>query len=263
MKLAVVQNKVYKNKNETIQAIKKQLDSIQESVDMIVFPEMFLMPYDNESFISMKETNQGVTIGFLRDVALAFDAYVVGGSMPFETNDGIVNRSYVLDNQGQILDYYDKIHLFEIEYPNGTVFRERDVLQSGDSLTVFDTAFGRFGLMICFDIRFPMLAQKYQELNIDMLLVPAAFNTFTGPMHWHTTFESRAIDNQFFVLGVSPSVNSQGQYSYYGHSVLYGPLGKKLFDLGQGESVRVFDVDFDEIMSARRQVPIVFNRREF
>lgn len=263
MKVLLIQNRVCKEIKNSISLIQKQLDERPEfKPDFIVLPEMFTTPYELDLFDEYKQRIDGEVIVFLRNLAKRNSAYVIGGSIPFETDGALYNSSFVFGRDGEFLIRYDKIHLFEITYPNGNTFREAQVLSSGDQLGVFETEYGRMGIMICFDIRFPYLAEGLMEQDVQCIFVPAAFNSFTGPLHWKTTFESRAIDNQLFMIGCSPSGDSYGNYETYGHSIVVDPYGTVLCELNEESGIIMEEIDLNQIQEAREKLPIVKNRRK-
>ena len=137
-----------------------------------------------------------MTYRFLSDLAQKRKAYVVGGSIPEFADGKIYNTSYIFDRKGGLIGKHRKIHLFDIDVKGGQYFKESDVLSPGREITVFDTEFGRMGVCICFDIRFPDLFIRMREAGAKMVFIPAAFNMTTGPAHWETLFRSRALDQQ-------------------------------------------------------------------
>lgn len=263
MKIAVIQNKVYENISQTLENINLLLDKANlENIDFLVFPEMFTTPYENKYFIKYSQKEDSLILDFLNRVSLKYNTYIIGGSIPFIDDGKIFNSTFVFNRDGKIIARYDKIHLFEIEYPDGTKFSENEVFTPGSKLGIFDTEFGQMGVMICFDIRFPYLASKLMEVGAKVIFVPAAFNTFTGPLHWRTTFRARAIDNQLFLVGASPSSDSYGSYKTYGHSIVVNPLGKVLYEFSDLESMIVIDLDLSQIDKARQTIPIIKNMKK-
>jgi len=262
MNVIVLQNKVYQDIARTLREITNQLMNCNsEHVDFIILPEMFMSPYELESFTLYKQTKSGEVVDFLRNIAIKYHAYVIGGSIPFFDNNNLYNTSFVFDRKGNIIYRYDKLYLFEVTYPDGSTFRERDVLKAGNKPGIFETEFGKMGLMICFDIRFPELAEQLTREGAKVIFVPAAFNTFTGPLHWQVTLRARAIDNQLFVIACSPSRDSVGDYDVYGHSIVISPLGKVIQELDEFSGVIKVDVDLNEIAHARNVIPIIKNKR--
>ncbi len=261
MKITVIQNKVFKNIDETLKNVLAMVNkSAIENTDFLILPEMFTTPYELEYFELYKQTKSDKVIKFLTNLAVKYSVYVIGGSIPYFEDDKIYNTAFIFNRKGQIVSQYNKIHLFEITYPNGTHFREADTLTKGSEIVTFDTEFGIMGVMICFDIRFPLLANKLMEKGAKVIFVPAAFNTYTGPLHWRTTFRARSIDNQLFMVGCSPSNNSFGNYDVYGHSIIVNPYGEVLKELSSKEKVFTLDLDLNQIETARKRIPILKNQ---
>ena len=136
-----------------------------------------------------------------------------------------------------------------------------DTLTAGSQITVVDTALGKLGLAICFDIRFAEFFRVMGDLGAQLILVPAAFNMTTGPLHWDLAFRMRALDQQCFVAGCSPARDRSASYVAYGHSLVCNPWGEILTDCGEGEAVRVVDLDLGDLARYRAQIPILSGRR--
>ncbi len=263
MKVLMIQNKVCENMFETFEKIRMLIGKIDfKTIDFVVLPEMFATPYELQYFRQYQEDETGKVYEFLKKMAKDTHTYVIGGSFPEKAGDRIYNTACVFDRSGNRIAKYRKIHLFEVEYPDGTTFSESAVLSAGQKICVFDTEYGKLGLMICFDIRYPEQAEMLQKAGAQMIFVPAAFNSFTGPLHWETTFRARAIDNQVFLAGSSPSADSFGDYRIYGHSLVVDPLGKIIGQLDEKEAYLIVDIDLAENEKARKQIPILKNKVE-
>ena len=252
-----LQKKTYASPRQNIAAVKSLLDSYDgPEADFVMLPEIFTCPYDNNCFPQFAEIGEGETFRFLSDLARERKAYVIGGSIP-ELDDGkIYNTSYVFDRCGELIGKHRKIHLFDIDVKGGQYFKESDVLSPGREITVFDTEFGRMGVCICFDIRFPDLFIKMRRAGVKMVFVPAAFNMTTGPAHWETLFKSRALDQQIYVLGCSPARDERASYVAYGHSILTDPWGNVVCELGAEEGILSAQIDFGYVDSVREQIPL-------
>jgi len=260
MKLLVIQNKVHETIDENLRHLSSLIDQISlEDLDIIIFPEMFTTPYELKYFPINQQNSNGQVIQFLKQVAIKHSSYVIGGSVPEKDKDRFYNTSFILNRKGQIISKYRKIHLFSVTYPDGKTFRESDLLSSGNQLSIVDTNMGKIGIIICFDIRFPELIKKYRMAGCHTVFVPGAFNTYTGPMHWQTTFRARAIDNQIFMVGASPANESFGDYQPYGHSLAVDPFGKIIKELDDKEGYFVVDIDLTLIDQARHSIPIIKN----
>ena len=182
---------------------------------------------------------------------------MIGGSVPERDEEGkIYNTSYVFDRKGELIGKHRKVHLFDIDVPGGQYFKESDVLSPGKEMTVFDTEYGRMGVCICFDIRFPDLFLQMRRAGVRMVFVPAAFNMTTGPAHWQTLFRSRALDQQIFMAGCSPARDETASYIAYGHSIVTDPWGRILRELDEKEGILDIELDLAETDRIRTQIPL-------
>ncbi len=259
MKVTIVQSKVYKSKRSNLEAITTLLDTDLDT-DLIVLPEMFISPFDNEFFYQNSITPQDDFFQVMKNLALKHNTYIIAGSVPEKDGEDYYNTSYIFNDKGVLIKKYRKIHLFEVTYPNGKTYKESDKIKPGNELITFTLNNETIGVMICFDIRFPLLSKSLQEKGAKLLVVPAAFNQYTGPLHWELAFRSRAVDNQLFTLGVSPSTLSEGKYEYYGHSILVNPLGEVLYQAsGEDITVQTIDINLNEVEQTRTTLPILRN----
>lgn len=262
MKVVIVQNKVQENIFETLKNITELLKNHDLSnSDFLVLPEMFMTPYELKYIKRYSQDKNGLVLEFLKNLAITHNSYVIGGSIPYGEGDSLYNTTFTINRRGEVINRYDKIHLFEITYPNGVTYSEKSIFSEGNDLGIIETEFGKIGVMICFDIRFPELADKLMKSGVKVIFVPAAFNTYTGPLHWQTTFRARAIDNQLFFVGVSPAADSFGEYNVYGHSIITSPYGEVIAELGEGSGVIIEDLDLEEISDVRNKIPIVKNKK--
>lgn len=194
-------------------------------------------------------------------IAKELGIYLVGGSVP-ELEDGkIYNTSYIFSPEGKELGRHRKVHLFDIDVPGGQRFMESDTLTAGDSFTVVDTPLGKLGVAICFDIRFSDFFRVMGDLGAQLIVIPAAFNMTTGPLHWDLAFRMRALDNQCFVAGCSPARDVNASYVAYGHSLVCDPWGTIVAQLDEKEGVIVTDIDLNDLDKYRGQIPILAGRR--
>lgn len=262
MKVALIQSTVKEHAKANLTHIHHLMDLLPKDVDLVVLPEMFITPYDHEYFKKNAMTKGDEQYQYLSHLAKSFGVILVAGSVPELDKKKLYNTTFVFDQNGVLIGSYRKMHLFSITYPNGKRFDEEDRITAGDTPTVIDTPFGKIGLMICFDIRFPALSNYYQQQGVSCIIVPAAFNTFTGPRHWDVTFRARAIDNQLFMLGCSPAADSFGNYEIYGHSLIVNPMGIITDQSGEVEDILIAQLDLSEVDQAREQLPIVSNQRD-
>ena len=259
--ILALQKKTLETPEENLERVRKMLeeqtDQADFAPDFIVLPEIFTCPYDNSCFPVYAQEDGGPVYRELSRIAKEHRAYLIGGSVPERDAEGkIYNTSYIFDRNGDLIAKHRKVHLFDIDVPGGQYFRESDVLSPGDHTTVFDTEFGRMGVCICFDIRFPDLFLEMRKMGIRMVFVPAAFNMTTGPAHWETLFRSRALDQQIFMLGCSPARDVTASYTAYGHSILTDPWGRVIEELDEKEGVLSAQIDLNYTTAVRQQIPL-------
>ncbi len=237
--------------------------SAAEKADFIVLPEMFNCPYSNDKFIEYCETEKdSETLTAISELASANEVYILAGSIPEKEDDKLYNTSYLFDRTGKIIAKHRKMHLFDIDVKDKITFKESDVLTAGDDFNVVETEFGKVGIGICYDVRFPELARIMVEKGALILFYPGAFNMTTGPAHWELLFRSRALDNQVFCVGVAPALNEDASYHSYGHSIITNPWGEVLAQADEKERIVFCEIDLSEIKKIREELPLLKNKRE-
>jgi len=233
-----------------------------DGADVVVLPEMFACLYENASFLENAEEAGGMIWQALSDMAAANNVYLVGGTFPEREGKRLYNTCFVFDRAGRQIARHRKTHLFDVDVEGGQHFKESDTFTAGRDITVFDTEFGRLGLCVCFDMRFPELARIMALEGARAVFVPAAFNMTTGPLHWEVMFRSRAIDNQVFTVGCALARDENGPYVSYGNSIAVDPWGKVLCRADAAEEVLTVDLDLSEVDRTRSQLPLMPARRE-
>ena len=263
MKVAAIQMPTVEDKTENIRTAGKYIEKIKtESPDFVVLPEMFCCPYQTENFPVYAEKEGGPSWQAMSDYARKYHIYLIAGSMPEADDVGkVYNTAYIFDRDGKQIGKHRKAHLFDINVKNGQYFKESDTLTSGDHATVFDTEFGKMGVMICYDIRFPEFARTMVLDGARMIFVPAAFNMTTGPAHWELTFRARALDNQIYMLGCAPARDTQAGYISWGHSIVTDPWGKVMKQLDEKEGILIEEIDLDREDQIREQLPLLKHRK--
>ncbi|KAJ5730437.1 uncharacterized protein N7483_004945 [Penicillium malachiteum] len=200
----------------------------------------------------------------LSAIAAEANAYLVGGSIPElePSTKKYYNTSLVFSPTGSLIGTHRKTHLFDIDIPGKITFKESDVLSPGNQLTVVDLPeYGKIGLAICYDIRFPEAAMIAARKGAFLLVYPGAFNTTTGPLHWSLLGRARAVDNQSYVALCSPSRDLESTYHAYGHSLIIDPSAKVLTEAEEKETIIYADLDNDAIVDIRKSIPIYTQRR--
>ena len=263
IKLALCQMKVIDDKEENLNKASLMISRASENSDFIVLPEMFNCPYSNDKFIEYGEDEKdSPTLHKISSLARENNVYILAGSIPEKEEDKLFNTSYLFDRQGNMIAKHRKMHLFDIDVKDGITFKESDVLTAGDDFTVVNTEFGKIGIGICYDVRFPELARVMVENGALVLFYPGAFNMTTGPAHWQLLFRSRALDNQVFCIGVAPALNEDASYHSYGHSIVANPWGEVMAEVGQKEEIIFCEIDLSEIKKVREELPLLKNKRK-
>ncbi len=230
--------------------------------EIVVLPEMFNCPYNNKHFREYAESSlKDETLSMLSEISKEKKIYLIGGSIP-ELHEGkVYNSSFIFNNEGDLIGKHRKMHLFDIDIKNGVKFKESEVLTAGDKVTIVDTKWGKIGVAICYDIRFPELTRIMALKGAKIVFIPAAFNMTTGPSHWETLFKSRALDNQLYMVGVSPARNNNYSYVAYGNSLVVDPWGKVINRLDENEGILMQSIDLDYIDEIRESLPLLKHRR--
>ena len=257
------QMKVSGDPAETLESVERACRRAKEArADLLALPEMFCCPYDTKQFPAYAEEEDGTICRACAALARAYGVYLSAGSMPERGEDGSVyNTAYVFGRDGKRLAKHRKMHLFDIDVAGGQSFRESETLRAGDAVTVFDTEFGRMGLCVCYDFRFPELARLMALRGARLILVPAAFNLTTGPLHWELMFRAQAMFHQVFALGTAPARDAAAGYQSWGHSIAADPWGAVLAQMAEREGEQVVDLDLAETERVREQIPLLRHRR--
>lgn len=264
IRTAVLQTPVSPEKQENLDRVAEVLErDFLRDVDLVTLPEMFACPYDTEVFPEYAEPEGGPSWKFMSDLAAKKKIYLSAGSMPEIDSEGhIYNTAYVFDREGKQIAKHRKVHLFDIDIEGGQAFRESATLTAGNKATVFETEFGKMGLCICYDIRFPELARIMADQGAKVILCPGAFNLTTGPAHWELLYRTRAVDNQVYYIATSPARDMDASYVAYGHSMVVDPWGIIISEMGDKAQMRVVDIDLDRIDEVREQLPLMKHRRK-
>jgi len=173
------------------------------------------------------------------------------------------NRSFLIGPDGAIVARYSKIHLFDVQLANGESYRESSTVAGGDAAVVADTALGKIGLTICYDVRFPQLYRALAHKGAFLVTVPSAFTVPTGEAHWHVLLRARAIENGVFIIAPAQGGTHANGRKTYGHSLIVAPWGEILAEAGTDPGVIVADIDPELSQAARAKVPSLQHDREF
>lgn len=233
---------------------------------LAVLPENFaLMPRRARDKAKHAETpGEGPIQSFLAETATRHGLWIVGGSIPLVSpaSDRVYGGSPVVDDRGATRAVYRKIHLFDVDLPDrDEAYRESRSMYPGDTLEAVDSPFGRIGLSICYDVRFPELYRQLVGDGADLFTVPAAFTVTTGRAHWKTLLRARAIENLAYVIAPGQFGEHPDGRSTYGHSMIVDPWGRVLAEQADGDGFLAADVDPDRQAALRQEFPVLSNRR--
>jgi predicted amidohydrolase len=190
--------------------------------------------------------------------------WLLVGSLAIKVSEGkTANRSYLIGPNGRIAARYDKIHLFDVNLPSGETYRESNTVAPGEEAVVASLPWGRVGLSVCYDLRFPQLYRALAKNGAEILTVPSAFTETTGKAHWHVLLRARAIENGCFVIAPAQGGTHANGRKTYGHSLIVGPWGDILAEAGTEPCVISAELDLGEIADVRARLPSLHHDRPF
>ncbi len=266
-------------------------EAVEQGAKMVVLPENFAVfgVRDLYSCGLEEATPAGPIRGFLRQMAQRYGIWLVGGTLPttqphpqiaaraepaddsgVSAAETVVsapqNRVYaacfVVNSAGEEVGRYDKIHLFDVDVGRRQErYRESESFFHGGCPVVVDTPWGRLGLAICYDIRFPEYFRLLMDRGAELVAIPSAFTYVTGKAHWQILLQARAIENLCFMVGASQGGEHENRRRTWGGSAIVSPWGEMLTERGQGEGIVIADIDLAEVAQARRRMPIHDHRQ--
>jgi deaminated glutathione amidase len=241
--------------------------AVERGANLVALPEYCATYADGPSGLQVgaEPESRHAALVALRHAAREHAVWLSIGSLGVRADDGrIWNRSFLVDPEGEIRARYDKIHLFDVDLAGGERYRESDVVAPGERAIVAETRFGRLGLSICYDLRFPQLYRALAKPGAHVLLVPAAFTRTTGGAHWHVLVRTRAIETGCFVVAASQCGEApDGELARYGHSLIVSPWGEVLADAGEYPGIATAALDLAQVDVARRAIPALRHDRPF
>jgi predicted amidohydrolase len=215
-------------------------------------------------FATIVPEEEDASLATFRELAGRLGIYLHIGSLAIKAlPDKAANRSFLIDPHGAIVARYDKIHMFDVDLANGESYRESNSYQPGETAVVSDLPWGRLGLSICYDLRFPNLYRALAEAGASFLTVPSAFTRQTGEAHWQTLLRARAIENGCFVLAAAQGGAHENGRETFGHSLIVDPWGRVLAEGNTEPGVIVAEIDPAAVAAARARIPSLQHGRRF
>jgi len=210
------------------------------------------------------EEDADTSLASFRDLARKLGLYIHIGSLAIKASpDRAANRAFLIDPKGEIAARYDKIHMFDVDLEGGESYRESRTYRPGEYAALADLPWGRLGVTICYDLRFPALYRALAEAGATMLAIPSAFTKQTGEAHWHVLMRARAIENGSFVFAAAQGGSHKNGRETYGHSLIVDPWGRILAEGGTEPGVIMAEIDMAEVAKARGRIPSLQHGRRF
>jgi len=248
------------------QAEKLIAEAVSQSAGLVVLPEnfSFMGKSDHERLAVAEDDGDGVVQTFLADQAKKHSVWLVGGTVPIKS--GQANKIYasciLFNDQGERVARYDKIHLFDVHLEEADEsYTESETTTPGDEVVVVDTPFGRLGLAICYDLRFPELFRTMMNMNMEICAIPSSFTANTGKAHWEVLVRARAIENLCYIIAAGQGGYHVSGRETHGNSAVVNPWGQVLNHMGKGAGVVSSKIDIQGLHATREHFPVLKHRR--
>ena len=266
-RVGLIQMRSSRTPAENVEAAARLIGEAKSGgADYVLTPEMTnIMESSRERlFATIVPEEHDSSLATFRELARVLQLYVHVGSLAVKVSpDKAANRGFVIDRRGDIVARYDKIHMFDVDLANGESYRESRSYRPGDLAVVTDLPWGRLGITICYDLRFPALYRALAEAGSIFLAIPSAFTRQTGEAHWHTLMRARAIENGSFVFAAAQGGMHENGRETFGHSLVADPWGRIIAETGTEPGVLFADIDPAEVAAARSRIPSLQHGRRF
>jgi len=240
--------------------------AVQQEAKLVVLPENFaIMGMTEVDKVAIAETaGEGPIQQFLSQQASKHGVWIVGGTIPVESSvtGKVYSTSLLYNDSGDMVARYDKIHLFDVMLEDSNEsYNESETIESGNDVVVVDTPFGKLGMAICYDLRFPELFRAMADVGMEICVLPSAFTNLTGRAHWESLLRARAIENLCYIIAPDQGGYHKNGRETYGDSMIVDPWGVVLNRLPHGTGVVVSDVDLEKLRKTRQNFPALKHRR--
>ncbi len=241
-------------------------EAAEKGAQFILTPEYVLM-MDGSGRV-MREgamaADGAPALGELQALARELRVWFLAGSLTLNTDDGrIANRSFLLSDTGQAVAHYDKIHMFDATLPDGRAIRESSAYRPGERAVLGDTPWGKLGMTVCYDLRFPGLFRALAQAGAQFITVPSSFQRQTGRAHWHALLRARAIENECFIFAPAMCGDHAGNRQSYGHTLVIDPWGEIIAEGGEAPEIVYAEIDPARVAKVRGMIPSLEHDRPY
>jgi deaminated glutathione amidase len=266
-KAAMIQMRTGLTPSANLEAAVRMIGEAKSAgAEYVQTPEMtnVLAANREQLFSVIVDEEADTSLATFRELARKLGIYVHVGSLAIKVSpDRAANRSFLINPKGDIVGRYDKIHMFDVDLAGGESYRESRTYRAGEQAVLADLPWGRLGVTICYDLRFPALYRALAEAGATLLAIPSAFTRQTGEAHWHVLLRARAIENGCFLFAAAQGGKHESGRETYGHSLIIDPWGRILAEGGTEPDVVMAEIDPEEIAKARGRIPSLEHGRRF
>jgi deaminated glutathione amidase len=235
----------------------------RRGAELVTLPENFSFLGDEQAKFERADVICAASEKFIRTMAQRYRITLLGGGYPVPAPDGrTYNRALLVDANGEELSRYDKVHLFDVNLPDGNTYQESQNVTSGQELpdVYHSERLGNLGMSVCYDVRFPELYRQLSKSGAEVLVVPAAFTAFTGKDHWQVLLQARAIENTCYVVAPAQTGFHNARRQSHGHAMIIDPWGIALADAGDNVGMAIAEIHPSRLEQVRRQMPSLQHR---
>ncbi len=239
--------------------------AVRRGAELVSLPENFAFLGKEVDKVAQAKEIADKTDQFLKKMAQRFQITILGGGFPVPVADNpakAYNTALLVTPDGQKAAHYQKVHLFDVDVPDGNTYQESSTVMAGTEFpTIYNSEnLGKLGLSICYDVRFPELYRQLSKQGADVLFIPAAFTAFTGKDHWQVLLQARAIENTCYVIAPAQTGNHYERRYTHGHAMIVDPWGVILADAGNAPGVAVAEINPQRLQQVRQQMPSLQHR---
>ena len=267
LKIACIQTNSKSDPNINIREVSSLIRAARSNgAELITTPEVvgMLEPNREKALNKAQPENYHGVLREFRALSRDLAIWLLIGSISIKLSNGkLANRSFLINPDGQIIARYTKIHMFDVEVNDGSIYRESATYQPGTSACLARTPWGLVGLTVCYDIRFPALYRDLAKAGAKIIFIPSAFTEVTGEAHWHILQRARAIENGCFIVSAAQTGTHEQNRKTFGHSIIVDPWGNILADANKDVGFITADLDLNLVDEVRKKIPSLTHDREY